>query len=215
MAERIYRLALIFSFVLAVTTTLLASAVVAEQNYGKYQGLMAPWHDAKICMPCHVNTLTGKELDRFLSCTPCHNKNLNLNDQNQLLSLHGVNFCIKCHVGSVYNSSNLGMKVHVPHYRLTCDRCHGDDGAISKPDTNSCIECHGSNPHSVHGRVLDDVCFYCHSEYMKEYLPNYTETELKSVGISTTPAPQETPAVEERQIRSIADLILWIVNLLF
>jgi len=188
------------------------SSQVTNPLYDKYKGLLASWHEAQICMPCHINTLPSKEVDRFVSCTPCHNKNLNLNDQEQLMKIHGVNVCIKCHVGSVYNSENLGLKVHVPHSHLPCSTCHGGDGAIAKPDSDKCTECHGSNPHSVHSRILDTICFDCHSEYMKDYLPEVGGKVLEAAGLQPTPTPP--PEKQEVSFKSLSDLILWIVNLI-
>ncbi|WP_457590810.1 hypothetical protein [Geoglobus sp.] len=206
---------LLFLAVVILTIPLVAgSADLNSPLYEKYRGLMAPWHEAKICMPCHVNTLSGQELDRFLSCTPCHNKDLNIGNPNEILKLHDVDFCIKCHVGSTYSSENLGMKVHVPHYKLSCDTCHGDDGTISKPDTASCTRCHGSNPHSVHSSILDQICYDCHSKYIDDYLPEMSKKELASIGIQVTPTPEKTPE-KLVSFRSLSDFILWIVNLLF
>ncbi|AIY90880.1 hypothetical protein GACE_1853 [Geoglobus acetivorans] len=165
-------------------------------------------------MPCHINTLSGEELEKFLRCTPCHNREVDLKDQNQLLKLHGATVCIKCHVGSNYDINNIGLKVHVPHMKVSCDNCHGTDGAISKPDRNKCTDCHGSNPHSVHSRVLDDICFDCHSEYMKDYLPKINKKELESVGLQVTPTP-ERPQEAQVSFKSLSDFILWIVDLLF
>ena len=209
--------ALLLAATLMLTVMLIAGSEASEVNnplYKKYEGFFAPWHKAKICMPCHINTLSGEDLDRFLTCRPCHNDKLNLKDQNQLLKLHGTDVCIKCHVGSTYNSRNLGLKVHVPHKKLTCDKCHGGDGAISKPDKTVCTDCHGSNPHSVHSRILDNICFDCHSEYMKDYLPEVNKKELVSAGVTVTPTPEKPPE-EQVSFRSLSDFILWIVNLLF
>lgn len=209
--------ALLLVATLMLMITLTTDTKASEINnplYKQYEGLLAPWHKAKICMPCHINTLSGEELNRFPKCSPCHNGKLNLRDQNQLLRIHGTEVCIKCHVGSIYNSKNLGLKVHVPHKKLTCDKCHGDDRAISKPDKNRCTDCHGSNPHSVHSRVLDSICFDCHSEYMKDYLPEINKKELVNAGVEVTPTP-EKPQEAQVSFRSLSDFILWIVNLLF
>ena len=176
--------------------------------YEKYRGIMSDWHKAKICMPCHINTLPEKDAERFLRCTPCHNPQLNLRDQKQLEEIHDVDICIKCHVGSEYNKKNLGIRVHDPHYKLSCEKCHGDVG--SKPDVNLCTDCHGSNPHEVHGRVLDEICVACHGEKIKDYLP---PTEEKKVAAEKK--AEEVKAEEKSIIQSISDLILNLLSFIF
>ncbi|WP_048086415.1 hypothetical protein [Ferroglobus placidus] len=169
---------------------------------------MPDWHKAKICMPCHINTLTGKDLEKFLTCTPCHNTKLNLRDQRQIEELHGVDVCIKCHVGSEYDKRNLGIHVHDPHYKLSCSTCHGD--VASKPETNLCTECHGSNPHAVHSRVLDEICTACHGEKIKDYIPPTEEKKVSAEKI------EKVEVKEERGIiQSISDLILNLLSFIF
>ena len=192
-----------------ILITVPSSAGDVNPLYQKYSGILSEWHKARICMPCHINTLSGKDLEKFLSCTPCHNKNLNLKKPEAIEKLHDANVCIKCHVGSEYNKRNLGLKVHIPHKNKDCKTCHGEDGAISKPDKTLCTECHGSNPHAVHSKNLDKICFDCHSEYIKSFLPEIKKEKL----VKAIPTP--TPAPKEVSFRSLSDLILWIVNLLF
>ena len=201
-----------FAFLLIMISVSLSSGENPDNPlYEKYRGILSEWHKARICMPCHINTLSGKELERFLSCTPCHNPDLNLNSPEQLSEIHDVDVCIKCHVGSQYNSKNLGLNVHVPHKDRDCSLCHGDEGTISKPDKNLCTDCHDSNPHNVHSRILDSICFDCHSDNMKDYLPEIKKTEI----LKATPAPTPVPEKKEITFKTISDFILWIVNLLF
>ena len=201
-----------FAFLLIIALVSLSSGENTDNPlYEKYRGILSEWHKARVCMPCHINTLSGKELERFLSCTPCHNPDLNLNKPEQLAKIHDVDVCIKCHVGSQYNSKNLGLNVHTPHKGKDCSLCHGGDGTISKPDKNLCTDCHGSNPHAVHSEKLDKICFDCHSDYMKDYLPEIKKEKL----VKAIPTPTPTPAPKELSFKSLSDFILWIVNLLF
>ncbi len=210
----IVRVVITAVFLVILTTTLVSG--ISEFNnplYDKYKGILSEWHKARICMPCHINTLSGRDLDRFLSCTPCHNENLNIKSPKAIEKVHGVNVCIKCHVGSQYSAKNLGLNVHTPHKAKACSTCHGGDGAISKPDKSLCTDCHGSNPHAVHSQILDRICFDCHSETMKDYLPEIKKEELTKA----LPAATPTPAPQEKTVsfKSLSDLILWIINLLF
>ncbi len=191
----------------SLTIVFVMLATPSSALYEKYQGLMAGWHKAKICMPCHINTLSGEELERFLRCTPCHNTKLNLKDQKQLEKIHGVNLCIKCHVGSTFDKNNLGLHVHDPHYKLSCSTCHGD--VASKPDQRLCTECHGSNPHAVHGRILDKICTFCHSENIKGYLPPEEKKAPQKV------ETKEKEVEKKPIIQSISDLILGLLSFIF
>ena len=197
---------------LALSIVILAIFVIypASALYEKYNGLMVSWHKAKICMPCHINTLPEKQLNKFLYCTPCHSGKVNLKDPKSIEKIHTVDVCIKCHVGSKYSSRNLGLKVHVPHYKLKCSDCHGQKN-ISIPEAKVCSDCHGGNPHAVHGRILDQICTFCHSNRIYDFIKERPK-EVEKI-IKTTPTP--TPAPKEVSFRSLSDLILWIVNLLF
>ncbi|MBE8538915.1 cytochrome c3 family protein [Geoglobus acetivorans] len=189
----------------------LPASAHAEDLLSKYNGLMANWHKAKICMPCHINTLPLTQLDEFSKCTPCHNPKLDMRDPQQVEKLHTVNICIKCHVGSTYNSKNLGLKVHEPHKKIQCSKCHGSEAPFSVPSAKLCNECHGSNPHSVHSKILNDVCTYCHSENIKDYFPAAKEV----ISAAPQPTPTEEKEPESPKITSISDLIFWILNLFF
>ncbi len=192
---------------IVATFTLILLATPSYALYEKYRGLMANWHEAKICMPCHINTLMGSKLESFLTCTPCHNPNLNLKNMQQLEKIHEVNLCIKCHVGSEYDEKNLGIHVHDPHYKLECSTCHGD--VASKPDMRLCTDCHGKNPHAVHGRILDEICVACHGEKIKGYLPPTEE------GKALVKKPEEVKTEEKSVFQSISDLILNLLSFIF
>jgi len=182
----------------------------ASALYEKYNGLMVGWHKAKICMPCHVNTLNEGKLRRFLQCTPCHSKNLK--DPEVIKKLHGVNVCIKCHVGSEFSASNLGLKVHVPHKQVDCSTCHGKEEP-SKPDARVCSDCHDTDPHEVHGEKLGEMCIFCHSSRIYDYIKEKPESIPKEVKI--TPTPAETPKKERKFPTSISDIIMGILNFIF
>lgn len=200
--------------VIILITTPSSASDAENPLYEKYKGILSQWHKARICMPCHINTLSGEELDKFTRCSPCHNQNINLKNQEQILEIHGNDVCIKCHVGSQYDTKTIGLKIHTPHKNLNCSKCHGGDSRISKPDRNMCIDCHGSNPHSVHSKILDEICFDCHSENMKDYLPEINKETLTSQGIVELPK-QENQKETKIEIKSLSDLIIWILNMLF
>jgi hypothetical protein len=178
----------------------------AGAQFSKFQGMMAQWHKARMCMPCHINTLPESQLNRFLDCSPCHAKGVDISNPEYVKKLHGVNVCIKCHVGNEYSDKNLGARVHVPHKKVECSSCHGQE--IALPDARLCTDCHKGGVHGVHGEVLDQICVSCHSENIKDYIPEIKEAE----GIKITKTPQ--PKVE-RVFPSISELIISLIKLIF
>lgn len=198
-----------FGAVLIIIFTALALITVpAGAQFSKFQGMMAQWHKARICMSCHINTLPESQLNRFLDCTPCHSKGAKLSSPEYVRKLHGVNVCIKCHVGSEYSSKNLGIRVHGPHKNVNCSICH-DGAVVTLPEGRLCTDCHKGGVHGVHGEILDEICVSCHSENIKDYIP-----EIKEVGgvkiAKTTPQPKV-----ERAFPSISELIISLIKLIF
>ena len=198
------RVLLIVLFIALVVTALPAGA-----QFSKFQGMMAQWHKARMCMPCHINTLPESQLNRFLDCSPCHAKGVDISNPEYVKKLHGVNICIKCHVGNEYSSKNLGVRVHVPHKNVECSSCHGE--AIALPEANLCTDCHKGGVHGVHGEVLDQICVSCHSENIKDYIPEI-EKVRKTEGVKVTETPQ--PKVE-KPFPSIGELIISLIKLIF
>ncbi len=197
---------------LLIVTVSLISIYPVSALYEKYNGLMVGWHKAKICMPCHINTLPEKQLNSFLTCTPCHGGKINLKDPKSIEKVHTVNICIKCHVGDKYNSKNLGLKVHVPHYKLDCSTCHGDQ-EISKPDARICSDCHNTNPHAVHGAKLDQMCTFCHSDRIYDFIKERPKEVEKVVKLTPTPTP--TPEEKKGGLASLSDIIMSLLSFIF
>ena len=193
---------------IVVVAVLIAFTLImpASAQFSKFQGMMAKWHKARICMPCHINTLPESQLNKFLDCTPCHSRGKEISNPEFVRKLHGVNVCIKCHVGSEYSRKNLGVKVHVPHKGVRCQNCHGE--AVALPEARLCTDCHKGGVHGVHGRVLNEICTSCHSENIKDYIPQIKEIE--GVKVTKTPLPRV-----ERVFPSISELIISLIRLIF
>jgi len=177
--------------------------------YDKYKGILSEWHKARICMPCHINTLPESQLNKFLTCSPCHGKGVDISNPEFVENLHGVDVCIKCHVGSEYSRKNLGVRVHVPHVKLDCVICHGKP--VTLPDARLCTDCHKGGVHGVHGRVLDDICISCHSENIKDYIP-----EIKEIGgVKLKVGVNESAQSKVKGVFSIGELIISLIKLIF
>ena len=198
------RLTLITLILLAVFSTVFTTSVSAE--FSKISGLMPKWHKARICMTCHAATLPEDELNKFLQCSPCHNPDLNLRDPVAVERIHGVNVCIKCHVGADKDITNLDGLVHVPHKNVKCENCHGTE-LIFKPK-KSCDNCHKGGPHAVHSKILNEICVMCHSKNIRDY----TGESPLPPGIKVTPTPQP---VEEQERFSLAALIIKLLSMIF
>jgi|GEM_PF-1856049 hypothetical protein len=196
-----------FGVVLIVLSiALILITVPTSAQFSKFQGMMAQWHKARICMPCHINTLPESQLNRFLDCSPCHSKGVEISNPEFVKKLHGVNICIKCHVGNEYSRKNVGAKVHVPHKKVECSSCHGE--AVALPEARLCTDCHKGGVHGVHGKVLDEICVSCHSENIKDYIPEIKEVE--GVKVIKTPQPKV-----EKVFPSISELIISLIKLIF
>ena len=183
------------------------SVTSAQDDFSKFKGLMSDWHKAKICMPCHINTLSSRELNRFLNCPTCHS--YKVSDPKVVEKLHTVDVCVKCHAGSKISIENLKTDdYHRIHKKVECSNCHGSTTVV-KPPSKECFDCHEGGFHGVHGRILDEICVSCHSERIYSYTGE-VPSEVKK-----TPEPVKPVKKEVEVSFSLADLIMKLISKIF
>jgi len=153
------------------------------------KGSQHPPGYGEICFPCHNLLLSENEQISKLSHCRCHSEDIWSGthiDMEKLSKLHGLNPCIKCHIGTGYSSKNLdAIAVHIPHTNINCSACHGE-GVVVKPESVSCYYCHKGGVHDVHGNILNDICVACHGKVI------YKFAELKKeVGVKVAPQKEK------------------------
>jgi len=175
---------------LLILIPLIALMVMVHPVYAILKGSQHPPGYGEICFPCHELLLSkGEQLSKLSHCR-CHSVDIWKGehvDMEKLSKLHGLNPCIKCHIGTGYNSGNLdAIAVHIPHTNVKCSSCHGE-GVVVKPESRNCYFCHRGGVHDIHGDILNEICVACHGKVI------YKFTELKKeVGVKETPPPQKT-----------------------
>ena len=189
MSSKYTQLAVIL--VLLIMSTGVASAVLKASQHPPGYG--------EICFPCHELLLSEGEQYSKLSHCKCHSVDIWKGEHvvmEKLSKLHGLDPCIKCHVGAGYSSGNLdAIAVHVPHTNVKCSACHGE-GVVVKPESKNCYYCHKGGVHEVHYEILNEICVACHGKVI------YKFAELKKeVGI------KETPIAEKAKPFSLYDVL--------
>ncbi len=181
----------------------------AQNEFSKFKGIMSDWHKAKICIPCHINTLPPKELNRFLNCPACHSKKIS--DPQVVEELHTVDVCVKCHAGSSLTINSLKTDdYHRIHKDVNCRNCHGESTVI-RPPSKVCFDCHEGKFHGVHGRILDEICVSCHSDRIY----SYTGEVPPEITKKPTPVPPGQGVETKETSLSLADLIFRLISKIF
>ncbi len=180
----------------------------AQNEFSKFKGIMSDWHKAKICMPCHINVLPPKKLNRFLDCTTCHSHKIS--DPRVVEELHTVDVCVKCHAGSSFTMKTLKTNdYHRIHKEVNCRNCHGESTVI-RPPSKECFNCHEGKFHGVHGRILDEICVSCHSDRI------YSYTGEVPPEVTKKPTPLPGGRVEKTEAGlSLADIIFRLISRIF
>lgn len=178
-------------------TVKFATRVLAQEHYSGY---------GEICYPCHDILLTPNEKISKLSRCSCHSENVadwreDIKEKRRLHEIHGTSPCFRCHSGIHYTKKDMAKAIHIPHARVDCALCHGTKSVI-KPVAEDCSDCHGSNVHKIHKRLLLDICVGCHGKVIDKF-PELRE----EVGIVQIEAPVE----EKKSLFSLYDLIKFIL----
>ncbi len=199
---------LIFSFAVFSLMILIAGRANAYERPEFTDGLISNWHPGSFCIPCHY-TLLGNERAREISegCSQtCHGsgnrpKDATSNykvDMTKISKIHKDIICIKCHVSTKSEQNVTAVDFHRVMSKTACLTCHTFvNGTYVKPQKTSCSDCHGGNPHVVHGKRIDRMCVACHGEFGEKYIgklelpsnvSNMSQTIKKSeVGVKEYP----------------------------
>lgn len=178
-------------------------------------GLAEKWHPGSFCIPCHY-TIAGDEKAKSISTgCQCHNykpknpvKPMQI-EMPRILEIHINMVCIKCHMGSNKNISNLrASDFHRVMNRVACMKCHTiDNGKIIKPKAKICSDCHAADPHVVHGKKLENLCMACHGEFGEKFTNKSVDILDKIRLPSAITRLEEKEDVVKREYTSIGEFI--------
>lgn len=155
-------------------------------------GLAERWHPGALCIQCHYS-LAGKEKAQSISTgCKCHSVEYVPKDavssytvnKTKILELHQKIVCARCHIGVKDRDITVQDLHELKKGKVACTKCHViDNGTIIIPEKKQCYECHGGDPHIVHGNKTEELCIGCHGDFGERYL-NRT---LKSAEMSAVP----------------------------
>jgi hypothetical protein len=197
---------IIFIFFLTIAFILATPANAYERPQFK-DGLTDSWHPGAYCIPCHY-TLLGTDNARSISngCT-CHDyKPKNAQglkvDMTRIFDIHKDIVCIKCHVGNKDGDAVKAADFHRIMSNVSCLSCHTFmNDTYQRPQKTKCSDCHGGDPHVVHGKRLEKMCVACHGEFGETYAG-------QKLSIPSAPKPQAAASVEYTTIGQVISKII-------
>lgn len=201
---------LIFSLIL-VSLVLLAKSAYAYERVEFKDGLTEKWHPGGYCIPCHY-TLLGTEKARAISynCYKCHDlrpkdaKSKYEIDMTKVYDIHKDIVCIRCHVGIKDEKNVTAADFHRIMSKTACLSCHTfDNGTYIKPQKTKCSDCHGGDPHIVHGKKVENMCTACHGEEFGEKYVKPPAALIPSIG---------KPEVSIKEVPTIGGFISKIIE---
>lgn len=214
--KRIFRLKkyTLFLSSIMVILILFTGSVNAYERPAFKDGLASDWHPGSFCIPCHY-TIAGDEKAKSISTgCQCHKiaskkPETRIIDFGMVLDIHTDMVCIKCHVGKDKNVNNLeASDFHRVMSRVACMKCHTIvDGNIQKPRAKICSDCHGADPHIVHGKKLEQLCMACHGEFGEKFTNKSVDPSQKMRLPSTLKESLENKEIESEEITSLGEFI--------
>ncbi len=203
---------LIFSSLMVFFVLVITSAN-AYQRPEFTDGLTDKWHPGGYCIPCHY-TLVGTEKAQAIStgCT-CHeiapkkveNGGVYKINMTKVLDIHKDIVCIRCHIGMKNEANVTAVDFHRVMSKTACLDCHTfQNGTYLKPQKTKCSDCHGGDPHVVHGKRLDKMCVACHGEFADKYVSKMGPPSALNKSVTVT---KEYPTIGEFMTRIIESLM--------
>ncbi len=152
---------------------------IAASAYERPQfkdGLTDNWHPGSYCIPCHYTLIGAEKAQNISNGCRCHDYrpkgaegSLKV-DMKQIFNIHKDIVCIRCHVGMKEENNVTAADFHRVMSKTACLSCHTyANGTIQKPLKTNCSDCHGGDPHVVHGEKLESMCEACHGDFAQKY----------------------------------------------
>lgn len=194
--------------------------VVAYERPEFNDGLMGPWHPGALCITCHY-VLNSQE--RALSISngcKCHNVDYaqkgSVSDKkvnsSKIFDYHKNIICVKCHVGTSKNQT-LPQDIHRVMSKTDCSKCHVfENGTVRRPEKTKCFECHGGDPHVVHGNKVENVCPACHGEFAERYLDRTLKASEKAMLPAAILNLSSNKEEKKREYNTISEFLTNIIN---
>lgn len=162
------KIILIFSLIIPFILAMPSNAYERPQFT---DGLTESWHPGSYCIPCHYTLLGTEKAQSISNGCKCHDyKPKNAQglkvDMAQIFEIHKDIVCIKCHVGNKDGNNVTAADFHRIMSNVSCRSCHTFmNNTVQKPEKTKCSDCHGGDPHAVHGKRLEKMCVACHGEF--------------------------------------------------
>lgn len=171
-------------FVLLSSLSIILLTNITIDNAAAYErptfkdGLTSQWHPGALCITCHYVLNSQERALSISSGCKCHSAEYALKNAEsskkvnmpKIFDYHKNIICVKCHVGTNKNQT-LPQDIHRVMNNVSCFKCHTfENGTIKRPEKTKCFECHGGDPHIVHGKKVENVCPACHGEFAERYL---------------------------------------------
>ncbi len=199
---------LIFSFIL-VSFVLLPKPANAYERPVFSDGLTDKWHPGAYCIPCHYTLLDVEQARAISNGCKCHYigprnpEGKYKVDMTPIFDLHKDIVCIKCHVGNKEGNNVTEADFHRVMNKVACLSCHTfENGTYQKPQKTKCSDCHGGDPHVVHGDRIQKMCVACHGEFGENYADQLKLTSAPNQSQTT----KEYPTIGEIMTRIIGSL---------
>ncbi len=198
---------LIFSFFLVSLVLLLQKPAIAYERPAFRDGLTDKWHPGAYCIPCHYTLLDAEQARAISNGCKCHYigprdpQNKYKVDMTKVFDIHKDIVCIKCHVGNKDENNVTEADFHRVMSKVACLSCHTfENGTYQKPQKTKCSDCHGGDPHVVHGSRIQQMCVACHGEFGQNY--------AASLGLPTGSNQSVVPTKEYPTIGEIMSRII-------
>ncbi len=212
---------LVFSSIMILLVLSAASANAFERPPFK-DALVNQWHPGSFCIPCHYTLLSTKEASVISSSCRCHNYRSSEGgfkiDLSKIPALHTSIVCIKCHVGTNKENNLTASDFHRVMSKVACLECHTfANGTYQKPQKTNCSDCHGGDPHMVHGKKLENMCVICHGDAIGKYTSTFGSTTSGAMPAFSPALTKSQAAVKEyptigQFISGIIQFILQIIR---
>jgi hypothetical protein len=170
---------MVVNLVMVVIILILSIKVVDTYEMPEFNdGLTGRWHPGALCITCHYSLTDKEKAQNISNGCKCHSteyipkgaiSSYNVN-KTKIFDLHEKIVCVRCHIG-VKDREITVKDLHEIKNKIACTKCHIIDNATIKiPEKKLCYECHGGDPHVVHGNKTEKLCIACHGEFGERYI---------------------------------------------
>ncbi len=210
-------------FILLSSLSVILLINIITDNAAAYErqafedGLTGSWHPGALCITCHYTLNSEERAQSISNGCKCHSTEYALKttegkkvNMSKIFDYHKNIICVKCHVGANKNLT-LPQDIHRVMSNVSCMKCHTiANGTIKRPEKTRCFECHGGDPHVVHGNKVEMICPACHGEFGERYL----DKTLKASERERLPLTILNLSSKEEKKREYPTIVQFLANLI-